>query len=200
MDPVSYFKENKYVHIPQLVSKEITTFIYNYLILKSCTNRDFSEAEISKPKTYLRYCYGDLCSETLLGFLVDPVSNIVQKKLCPAYSYTRMYVHGEILTPHRDRPSCQYSVTINFGGDPWPIYFGKLNKERLENGYSLLNEITMQPGDGVVYMGEELVHWRNKFEGDHCAQSFLHFIDTEGPYFPEHQYDGRKNIGYLKGV
>ena len=45
-------------------------------------------------------------------------------------------------------------------------------------------------------MGEKLVHWRNKFLGDHCAQAFLHYIDMDGLHYPEHAYDGRTNIGY----
>lgn len=199
MDPIKYFAENQYVYIPQIISKDLTNFLYNYFILKSCTNKSFDDSSTYDEGGYMRYCYGDGCSETLLGILNEKISTITQKKLCPTYSYTRVYTHGEILKPHSDRPSCQYSVTMNFGGDPWPIYFGRFNKDRdLDNGYSLLNEITMQPGDGVVYMGEELVHWRNKFAGDHCAQAFLHYIDENGPHFPKYAYDGRKNIGYTK--
>jgi len=197
MDPVAFFKEHKYVHIPGLVSSDMTSLIYNYLILKSCTNNNFSDD--SQQDDYLRYCYGDLNTETLLALLLNKISEITQKKLCPTYSYVRVYTKGEILKPHYDRPACQYSVTINFGGDPWPISFGEFNKDKnLEDGYRLLNSITLKPGDGIVYMGEELVHWRNKFKGDHCAQAFLHYIDEEGPYHPEWAYDKRPNIGYKK--
>jgi len=198
MEQINFFKQNQYCYIPNLVPKDLSNFLYNYLVIKASTNKDFTEGDTRKDKNYINYCYGDLCSETLLGFLVDNLSHITQKKLCPTYSYTRLYLHGEKLFPHMDRESCQYSVTINFGGDPWPIYFGRLNKDILENGYSLAAEITMNPGDGIVYMGEELVHWRNKFEGDHCAQAFLHYIDEDGPHYPEFKYDGRANIGYKK--
>tara|TARA_E500000318_G_scaffold17169_2_gene17396 strand:- start:1908 stop:2513 length:606 start_codon:yes stop_codon:yes gene_type:complete len=200
MDSIEYFKKNKYVFIPSLVSKDITEFIYNYLILKSCTNVDFSEGDQNKnttPTPYLRYCYADLVTETLTSILLKPLSDVTQKKLIPTYSYTRVYTRGEILKPHTDRSSCQYSVTINFGGDPWSIYFGELNKgDDFDNGFSMLNEIVLKPGDGIIYMGEELVHWRNEFKGDHCAQAFLHYIDENGPYFPEYAYDKRPNIGY----
>jgi len=199
MDPIKYFEENQYTHIPQLVSKELSSFLYNYLVIKGCTNIAFDDKQSESDAKFMHYCYGELTTETLLGFLVEPLSRITQKKLCPTYSYARLYLHGEILKPHLDRPACQYSVTINFGGDPWPIYFGKLNQGmNFDNGYSLLKEITLAPGDGIVYMGEELVHWRNQFEGDHCAQAFLHYIDENGPHYPEHKYDGRKNIGYRK--
>lgn len=199
MDSIELFKKNKYVHVPQLISEELTGFIYNYLVLKSCTNVDFSDGLQKQKDGFIRYCYADLNTETLSALLSNRLSQITQKKLCPTYSYVRVYTKGETLKPHFDRPSCQYSVTINFGGDPWPISFGEFNKDKnLDDGYTLINEITLKPGDGIVYMGEELVHWRNKFEGDHCAQAFLHYIDEEGPYHPEWAYDKRPNIGYKK--
>jgi len=197
MEHLEFFKKNQYCYIPNLVSKDVASFLYNYLVIKACTDHDFADGE-GLDKNYINYCYCDLCSETLLGFLVDPLSQVTGKKLFPTYSYTRLYMSGEILAPHRDRASCEYSVTINFGGDPWPIYFGKINKDTMENGYSLAAEITMNPGDGIIYMGEELVHWRNKFEGDHCAQAFLHYIDENGPHYPEWKYDKRVNIGYKR--
>lgn len=198
MDFINYFKEKQYVHVPNLVSSEISSFLYNYLILKSCTNRDFSDGSKSAD-SYMRYCYADLNTECLSSFLLEKICLITQKNLCPTYTYARVYTKGEILKPHTDRPSCEYSITVNFGGDPWSINFGKFNKNNdLDNGYSLEKEITMKPGDGVIYMGENLIHWRNKFQGDHCAQAFLHYIDTDGPHYPEWAYDKRKNIGYLK--
>ena len=197
MDRIEYFKKNDYVHVPNLVDSKISSFIYNYLIIKACTNVDFSNSNEDSTTKYIRYCYSDIATETLAGILLPTISEITQKNLCPTYSYSRVYTRGEILKPHRDRPSCEYSITINFGGEPWPIYFGKLNKgEDLENGYSMEAEITMNPGDGIIYMGEELVHWRNKLQGDHCAQCFLHYIDMEGPHYPEWAYDSRPNIGY----
>jgi hypothetical protein len=196
LDAINYFKQNSYVHIPGLVSPDINNFIYNYLIVKACTNVEFGNG--GDDANYIRYCYADTAIETLSTILLDKISVVTEKNLCPTYSYCRVYTKGEILKPHTDRPSCEYSITINFGGDPWPIYFGQLNKDdNLDNGYQLKNEITMNPGDGVIYMGEKLVHWRNKFEGDHCAQAFVHYIDTEGQHYPEHAYDGRPNIGYL---
>jgi len=199
MDSINFFKQNKYVHIPNLVSQELTMFIYNYLVIKACTNREFADSGDSSDENFIRQCYADLNIETLSTFLLDKISNVTQKKLCPTYTYSRVYTTGEILKPHTDRPSCEYSITYNLGGDPWPIYMGEMNKDNnIDNGFSIKGEILLNPGDGVVYMGEQLVHWRNKFEGDHCVQAFLHYIDMDGPHYPEWSYDKRKNIGYIK--
>ena len=196
MDPINYFKEHRYVHVPGLVPPDLTNFIYNYLIIKACTNIEFDDGDTSQDR-FVRYCYGDTAIETLSSVLLEKISYVTEKKLCPTYSYCRVYTKGEKLKPHTDSPSCEYSMTINFGGDPWPIYFGEFNKDQdLDNGYELKKEIALNPGDGIIYMGEKLVHWRNKFLGDHCAQAFLHYIDMDGLHYPEHAYDGRTNIGY----
>ena len=30
----------------------------------------------------------------------------------------------------------------------------------------------------LVYKGDKLEHWRNKFKGDTCGQVFLHYVDS----------------------
>ena len=57
-------KQNKYVHIPNLVSQELTMFIYNYLVIKACTNREFADSGDSSDENFIRQCYADLNIET----------------------------------------------------------------------------------------------------------------------------------------
>ncbi len=208
MDKVEYFKNNKYVVVENLVSPEIINFLYNYFILKGCTNRNFSDIETEETtfQDYIKATYADLNAETLLSQLEKPLSQIVQKNLCPTYSYSRLYVTGEVLKIHTDRPACQYSVTLNIGGDPWPIYYGVEDSDSKDgvvfNGkkVKILNEIILKPGDGAVYMGEELLHWRDPFEGDHCVQTFLHYVDNDNEKYIKERYDGRQNIGFTKKI
>jgi len=46
----------------------------------------------------------------------------------------------------------------------------------------------------LVYSGCVLEHWRDKFEGQNCAQVFLHYnnIETQGD---KNKYDGRPHLG-----
>lgn len=209
MDKIEYFKKNKYVVVENLVSPDVINFLYNYFILKGCTNREFNDSSEADKQTYndfLKGSYNDLAAETLLSQLDKTLSHIVQKNLCPTYSYSRLYVTGEELKVHSDRPACQYSVTVNIGGDPWSIYYGILDPSSkdgvLYNGkkVKILNEITLKPGEGAVYMGEELLHWRDPFEGDHCVQTFLHYVDEDDENYKNQKYDGRHNIGFIKKV
>lgn len=110
------------------------------------------------------------CCNTLLGLMCERVSKEAGRKLLPTYTYCRIYTEGNELLPHRDRPSCEWSMTINLAqSDPWPIYMdGK--------------EIVQQVGDGALYQGCEVYHWRKPFKGREHIQVFLHYVDADGPH------------------
>jgi hypothetical protein len=59
--------------------------------------------------------------------------------------------------------------------------------------------VKQNPGDLIVYRGCEIEHWRDKFiagPGSYQVQAFFHYIDKNGPYYPEFLYDKRPGIGY----
>ena len=107
----------------------------------------------------------DLINYTALAVKIQPeIEKIVGKKLLPTYSFWRMYTYGGYLKKHTDREACEISVTLNIMGDTdWPIY--------IED-----NKVYLKPGDGVVYLGCELNHEREKLKGDYQAQIFLHYV------------------------
>jgi len=109
------------------------------------------------------------CCNTILGMLYDRVCKEAGRKLLPTYTYCRIYTEENELVPHRDRPSCEWSVTINLSqSDQWPIYMdGK--------------EIVQNVGDGALYQGCEVYHWRKPFKGKEYIQLFLHYVDADGP-------------------
>ena len=115
----------------------------------------------------------------LLGQLTYKVSELAGKKLRPTYTYCRVCFKGADLKPHKDRPSCEYSVTMNLSQThPWLIFMGKRG-------------VFQKPGDGVLYRGCEIEHSRPEFTGDEYVQVFLHYVDSEGPY-KDYVYDHKK--------
>lgn len=126
--------------------------------------------------------YGLPFCNILLGLLCERVSKEAGKKLLPTYTYCRIYTDGNELTPHRDRPSCEWSVTINLAqSDPWPLYMDGA-------------EIVQSVGDGALYQGCDVYHWRKPFKGKEHIQVFLHYVDAHGPY-KDHVYDsGDKGV------
>ena len=118
------------------------------------------------------------------------MSKETELELIPTYSYARIYKKGDVLKRHKDRYSCEVSMTMNLGGDSWPIYLepsGETDKEGVK--------IDLEPGDALIYRGCEVEHWREAFEGENCGQVFLHYNDASGENAEENRYDTRPFLG-----
>jgi hypothetical protein len=151
--------------------------------------------------------HGMPASDELLEMLTPVISKASGRNLIPTYSYARMYVNGETLPKHTDRPACQYSVTLCLGmdGDPWPIFMAKKSNSDSGTPYTMpdrsahyMGEPTaayLNVGDGVLYLGMDMVHYREPFEGQWQAQVFLHWVDADGPH-ADQKYDGRLALSH----
>ena len=134
--------------------------------------------------------YADPMGEMLLENKLEHLQEITGKSLSPTYSFARVYVDEDSLEKHTDRPSCEYSVTvnINYAGEKWPIWLLSFEGKPVE--------VILSPGDAVVYKGCEVPHWRNPMVQCGCkanAQIMLHYVDVNGP-FSSHKLDGRDKI------
>ena len=126
-----------------------------------------------------------------LHFLVKKeIEGILGIDLHPTYYFDRFYFAGQQLKRHRDRPSCEVSVTLQISTnrkDPWPIWFEKPDGTE--------SFVDMKNGDAVIYKGCERTHWReplgskyNKFQklfkkdDTYHHQIFLHYVNANGPY------------------
>jgi hypothetical protein len=145
----------------------------------------FAFGDEQSPNSFTVYCATFFDSLALQ--LNDKMSYITGLKLCPTYTYARIYYQGAILEPHIDRPSCEYSTTLCIDStDIWDFYIeDKSGKERV---------LKLNPGDMCVYSGCELEHWRKPYEGEMQMQCFLHYVNSEGPYV-NHKYDKRHMMG-----
>jgi len=189
------FKKNKYQVIKSAISKELADFCYQYFLNKREVARHmFDERFISQfteyfgvwndeqiPETYSHYA--DIVMETLL----QKVKPIMEKEsglnLIETYSYARIYKKGDELIRHKDRYSCEISTTMNLGGDDWPIFLEPDIK------------VNLSQGDMLMYCGCDLEHWREPFEGEDCAQVFLHYNDASSKDAEQNKFDGRPFIG-----
>tara|TARA_R100000030_G_scaffold78331_1_gene61318 strand:- start:354 stop:1070 length:717 start_codon:yes stop_codon:yes gene_type:complete len=115
--------------------------------------------------------------------------------LLPTYFYDRFYYVGQQLKRHRDRPSCEVSVTLQISTNsdkPWPIWF-----QRPDGSESY---VLMKNGDAAIYKGCEREHWRDPLESKYSKienlwrtfrkkeddtyhhQIFLHYVNAQGPF------------------
>jgi hypothetical protein len=194
--------KNNYKVIKQAISKELADFVYSYFLTKRKVARVFFDDRYISPfnndwgvwndpqvpETYSHY--SDIAMETLLERLTEPMSKETGLNLIPTYSYARIYKKGDVLKRHKDRYSCEVSMTMNLGGDSWPIYLepsGETDKEGVK--------IDLEPGDALIYRGCEVEHWREAFEGENCGQVFLHYNDASGENAEENRYDTRPFLG-----
>jgi hypothetical protein len=207
------FKKNKYCIVKNVISKDIANFVFNYFLIKrQVAETLFKSKYISPystewgtwedkqiPNTYSHYA--DIAMETLLVKVLPEMEKRTKLKLIPTYSYARIYKPGDVLERHKDRMSCEISTTINLGGDPWPIYLSPKENVGIPNGKNITWEskakgikVNLSPGDMLVYRGQELEHWREKFEGQECAQVFLHYNENTEKN-QSNIFDQRPHIG-----
>lgn len=119
------------------------------------------------------------------------VQKIIGAKLYPTYFYDRFYFKNQELERHTDRPACEISVTVNISHNlsyDWPILF------ELPDG--TVREFTCEPGDGVIYHGVTLPHWRDPMKGgkdSYFHQCFFHYVQADGPYL-EYAFDNHNVV------
>jgi hypothetical protein len=144
----------------------------------------FGDSQVTNSFAY----YSALCFEALSLQLQPLMEEITGKKLYPTYTYARIYYNGATMAIHKDRPSCQFSTTVNISIDeePWEIWFETLTGQK--------KSIKLWPGDLIVYKGDTLNHWRDAYQGQRQTQAFLHYVDKNGNY-RDYKWDHRPYIG-----
>tara|TARA_B100000900_G_scaffold373637_1_gene354321 strand:+ start:311 stop:961 length:651 start_codon:yes stop_codon:yes gene_type:complete len=208
------FKIKKYQVIKNAISYELANFVYNYFMLKRDAVNFMYKNNINYespllgtwgdqqvPNTYSHY--SDFVMETLLMKVLPKMQQETGLELVPTYSYARIYKKGDILKRHKDRPSCEISTTVHLGGDKWSIFIDGTGSDNVIDEYKNIHkpnapkgtEVLLDVGDMLVYSGCELEHWREPFEGDNCAQVFLHYNHLNGKFAKSNMFDKRIMLG-----
>lgn len=189
------FKDRGYCIQKNIIDRQLADFLYTYLQLKRKVFHTLCDMNLISPYNFdwgglgdrmfpTTYAvYGDTAFDNLIVFLKKKVETQTKLKLMESYSYARLYKKGDELYKHTDRKECAVSLTINLGGDKWPIFL--LDKKGIKT------DITLKPGDALLYQGTDLPHWREKFKGKTCGQLFLHYTLRNSDIL----YDARKHVG-----
>ena len=198
--PHEQFKENDYVVCQSFISKELSNFLYSYLKMQAqvsatCNEKYGSKVYNNTPNLLGEFVdpqapgdfskYADVAFESLMENNVHKVEMLTGLSLVPTYSYTRLYTKGSELVMHKDRGACEISITLCLGYDSdysWPMYVEA-------------KPIYLEPGDCIVYWGQNVKHGRPVFEGNNHAQVFMHFNDVKGPHKDTNKFDNRPSLG-----
>lgn len=180
-------EQNKYIYSSGVLPVQICTDLSNHLFNLHKEGKLTQDDQC--PSSFS--IYGDPKFEMVLQDLADKLSATLGKKVLPTYCYARLYQKGEILHKHKDRPSCEISITVTLDHDKssiiWPI---KMGEEK---------NIFIEKGDGVIYKGCEIEHWREPYKGEWQTQAFFHFVDAEGQY-REYAFDKRQSLGSVTQI
>jgi len=164
---------NEYKYVKNILSLDIVDF------LSSWSLKNF----ILKPdsQTEKAFCVHSKDSEIythLLHYLKPLMEKETNLNLKPIFSYSRIYLGGSELVKHIDRNACEISVSITLKSYyenkkyKWPLCMRDI-------------PIVIEEGDGVIYKGIEIEHWRPVFtQPKECwhHQVFLHYVDLDGPF------------------
>ena len=160
-------KDFKYKIIKNFLSNDEINLLKEFCKIRHRLNIDFKDPKVETLDTGF---YADPIMESLLVNKTKLVSDEVGLELLPTYSFWRMYTKFADLKKHKDRQSCEISITTMIDGDTnfsWPIYIDG-------------TEINLNIGDAAVYLGCDLLHWRDEFLGDYQSQVFLHYVNKNG--------------------
>jgi hypothetical protein len=196
----------KYKVIKNIISPEVVSLLNKYLCRKHEVSNWLIDQKIVSPVSSYSYwggedfttayaTNGDVMMDTMLEVCKPLIEKVFDLELIECYSYTRIYKTGNVLERHIDRTSCEISGTLHLGGDEWPIFLdptgGKNNKGI---------EVNLKQGDILLYRGNELEHWREKFEGKNCSQVFFHYNDKNGQFGETLKYDKRTMLGIPRSI
>jgi hypothetical protein len=163
--------QNNYVLIPGFISQDKARSLAEEF-QEYC--KKFNKKIVSDPASHVNSELNWLPFIRLLVQKIPEVSKAIDEEVLPTYTYARWQTKGHDLPRHRDRPSCEISLSLNLKKDKdWGIWIQKPSGEEVE--------INLNPGDAVLYLGCQADHWRNKFDGEEHIQVFLHYVRANGP-------------------
>jgi len=168
-------RARRYLPAKALLEPSLARVVYKTLLLQQWRGECFRDNHVPTAVSVVNAALTD----ALLLELRPRIEAISGCRLVPTYSYARLYFHGDGFIRHYDRGSCEVSVSMNVGkdGGEASLWFPPNAK------------VEMEEGDGAVYLGEEIDHWRERFTGNAMGQVLLHYVIADGPHVAEY-FDG----------
>lgn len=164
-------RQTQIAYIKDLIPLDFCKFFTHVMQRK----KEYLDEKDSQVPTAISIIHHEYMFETVHEIIWDKIETAIGQELIPTYAYARLYQNGDVLEKHVDRPACEVSVTVQLGRShnySWPIYMGG-------------TPVYMAEGDGVVYPGMDVEHWRDKCDGPdgyYSGQGFFHFVLKNGKH------------------
>ena len=163
--------KNNYILLPNFIDVDKAKALSDEF-KEFCNKEDMSgDWQVPLSQAYRNYI-------SFLEIIVDrshQVSEIVGEMVLPTSAYARISKHDAILEPHKDNASCEIVITINLDCDhPWEFW--------IRTPYPSNKSVShvLNPGDAMLYLGQDAWHWRNKYEGQYYTGLFLCYVLSRG--------------------
>jgi hypothetical protein len=171
----AFFRQRGYVSLARLVHPFHVAALRRYY-RESIAAGQFQPSDSQCPDRYSQY------NEEVARFfhhqLTSAISDITGEPVQPSYVFIASYRGGAELHRHTDREQCEFTVSmcLDFVPEPsgitgWPLY--------LETG---VGHVAMHQalGDGLLFRGRQLPHYRLPLAPDHSSTSILfHFVPCD---------------------
>ena len=160
-----------YKYVQNMLSSDMVEFLTSFSL------KNFSHGDSQAPLSSASHSKTSDIYKHIIYYLQPIMEKETNLKLKPIYSYNRIYLGGSELKKHVDRKACEISASITlkyFYEDPnykWPLCMGD-------------TPVVINTGDGVIYKGCEIPHWRPVFNQPKefwHHQLFIHYVDLNGP-------------------
>lgn len=169
-----------YLVAERLIDTRLATALYLMFHLRRHRGETKQDDQVRGAGSF----WGDSTLDALLIALLPDVERVAGERLVPTYCYGRLYERGDVLRPHRDRAAAEVVANIHLGyrgGPPPPLVFGSAGAA---------TAVELRPGDAVVFLGTELEHWREPYQGEDFGQLLLNYVRAGGPH-RACEWDGR---------
>ena len=191
IDQTGQFEDAGYCIVRNSLSPELCTFLSQYAQFRYQTRPNVLNS--SDPLAGIHREYGNSVMELLLMNLQSSVEKCTGMKLWPTLSFYYTYTKGNLLRKHKDRDCCEVVACLCLGMDEqyakeqksWAIY--------VQND-SVETAVHLNPGDMVIFKGNQMDHWREQFQGEWFVSAIFAYVAKDGEY-AHLKYDQRKKIG-----
>ena len=172
-------EKNKYKYVKNILSPDMVRFLSSWSLMNfQKTDQDGFIGDPDVPLSSSLHSKNSEIYQHLLHFLLPMMQQETNLELQPTFCYNRIYMGGSALKKHTDRPSCEISASITLKyfyenkNYKWPLCMGDM-------------PVVIKSGDGVIYKGCEIPHWRPVFNQPKKYwhhQLFIHYVNKNGPY------------------
>ena len=160
---------NKCVLVKNILDKALCKFLSIQMELDSLDEGKNNSNQVPGSEEL----YDTTAAKIVNNIVLEKIKTLLElKNIYSTYSFYRKYYKYQELTRHTDRPECELSISICLDmqnkDDPWELFF-----ENSEQNTTYVAK--PQIGDGVIYMGMDVPHWREKCPQNWLKQLFLHY-------------------------